>query len=106
MHSETQLRSRLKKWRVTKPSRQTRKKPAGDQAENAEEDGESDKKEVATSEPQSHESTTTTTADWYRAQNWTPQESHEQPQPSAAPQQEQRPPSGEIHEISPPTSAG
>ncbi|OJJ48076.1 hypothetical protein ASPZODRAFT_129994 [Penicilliopsis zonata CBS 506.65] len=26
--SETQLRSRLKKWRVTKPSRQTRKKPA------------------------------------------------------------------------------
>lgn len=25
--SETQLRSRLKKWRVTKPSRQTRKKP-------------------------------------------------------------------------------
>ncbi|KAJ5109776.1 hypothetical protein N7532_002421 [Penicillium argentinense] len=27
--SETQLRSRLKKWRVTKPSRQTRKKPQG-----------------------------------------------------------------------------
>jgi hypothetical protein len=26
--SETQLRSRLKKWRVTKPSRQTRKKPS------------------------------------------------------------------------------
>lgn len=29
-HSETQLRSRLKKWRVTKPSRQTRKKPQDD----------------------------------------------------------------------------
>lgn len=29
LHSETQLRSRLKKWRVTKPSRQTRKKPQG-----------------------------------------------------------------------------
>ncbi|KAJ5929726.1 hypothetical protein N7454_006676 [Penicillium verhagenii] len=28
--SETQLRSRLKKWRVTKPSRQTRKKPSAD----------------------------------------------------------------------------
>lgn len=28
-HSETQLRSRLKKWRVTKPSRQTRKKTQG-----------------------------------------------------------------------------
>ncbi|KAJ5659068.1 hypothetical protein N7507_005519 [Penicillium longicatenatum] len=28
--SETQLRSRLKKWRVTKPSRQTRKKPNTD----------------------------------------------------------------------------
>ncbi|KAJ5565288.1 hypothetical protein N7513_001530 [Penicillium frequentans] len=28
--SETQLRSRLKKWRVTKPSRQTRKKPNAD----------------------------------------------------------------------------
>ncbi|KAJ5632189.1 hypothetical protein N7490_008528 [Penicillium lividum] len=28
--SETQLRSRLKKWRVTKPSRQTRKKPVTD----------------------------------------------------------------------------
>lgn len=29
--SETQLRSRLKKWRVTKPSRQTRKKPVGEE---------------------------------------------------------------------------
>ncbi|KAH8692427.1 hypothetical protein BGW36DRAFT_387588 [Talaromyces proteolyticus] len=29
--SETQLRSRLKKWRVTKPSRQTRKKPVDGQ---------------------------------------------------------------------------
>ena len=35
--SETQLRSRLKKWRVTKPSRQTRKKPQGT------DDGDSDK---------------------------------------------------------------
>ncbi|CRG91523.1 hypothetical protein PISL3812_08572 [Talaromyces islandicus] len=32
--SETQLRSRLKKWRVTKPSRQTRKKPADGPADN------------------------------------------------------------------------
>jgi Clr5 domain len=37
--SETQLRSRLKKWRVTKPSRQVRKKPAGE-GDNEEEEEE------------------------------------------------------------------
>ncbi|PLB49569.1 hypothetical protein P170DRAFT_447214 [Aspergillus steynii IBT 23096] len=37
--SETQLRSRLKKWRVTKPSRQTRKKSQDDQQEASGNDG-------------------------------------------------------------------
>ncbi|KAK1149979.1 hypothetical protein N8T08_003537 [Aspergillus melleus] len=37
--SETQLRSRLKKWRVTKPSRQTRKKSSDDQQEASGNDG-------------------------------------------------------------------
>ncbi|KAJ5698229.1 hypothetical protein N7462_000234 [Penicillium macrosclerotiorum] len=36
--SETQLRSRLKKWRVTKPSRQTRKKPQGSEDPDSEKD--------------------------------------------------------------------
>ncbi|KAJ5580151.1 uncharacterized protein N7459_006136 [Penicillium hispanicum] len=36
--SETQLRSRLKKWRVTKPSRQTRKKPQGSEDADSERD--------------------------------------------------------------------
>jgi hypothetical protein len=36
--SETQLRSRLKKWRVTKPSRQTRKKPQGSEDPESEKD--------------------------------------------------------------------
>uniref|UniRef100_A0A093UVQ4 Clr5 domain-containing protein n=1 Tax=Talaromyces marneffei PM1 TaxID=1077442 RepID=A0A093UVQ4_TALMA len=40
--SETQLRSRLKKWRVTKPSRQIRKKPAGEQGDNNDEEYEED----------------------------------------------------------------
>lgn len=42
-YSETQLRSRLKKWRVTKPSRQTRKKPLDDPTDN----GDDDEEEVA-----------------------------------------------------------
>ena len=37
--SETQLRSRLKKWRVTKPSRQTRKKVQGSDDGDSEKDG-------------------------------------------------------------------
>ncbi|KAF3390766.1 hypothetical protein DPV78_011346 [Talaromyces pinophilus] len=40
--SETQLRSRLKKWRVTKPSRQIRKKAAGEQGDNNDEEDEED----------------------------------------------------------------
>ncbi|EED12599.1 hypothetical protein TSTA_006250 [Talaromyces stipitatus ATCC 10500] len=43
--SETQLRSRLKKWRVTKPSRQIRKKPAGEQGNNNDEEDEEDPSE-------------------------------------------------------------
>ncbi|KAL1848822.1 hypothetical protein Plec18170_007837 [Paecilomyces lecythidis] len=39
--SETQLRSRLKKWRITKPSRQTRKKPQEKKQEVAREENDS-----------------------------------------------------------------
>lgn len=39
LSSETQLRSRLKKWRVTKPSRQTRKKPRNDRRDISDDDG-------------------------------------------------------------------
>ncbi|KAJ5532087.1 hypothetical protein N7494_008639 [Penicillium frequentans] len=47
--SETQLRSRLKKWRVTKPSRQTRKKPNAD-----DDDSDKDVKRSSTSPTAGH----------------------------------------------------
>ncbi|KAJ5128412.1 hypothetical protein N7448_002131 [Penicillium atrosanguineum] len=51
--SETQLRSRLKKWRVTKPSRQTRKKPQGSTSGD---ESERDGKSVSSVSSRSHRS--------------------------------------------------
>lgn len=51
--SETQLRSRLKKWRVTKPSRQVRKKPQGSSPSGEDADSE-DVKGSSSSSPRNH----------------------------------------------------
>ncbi|KAJ5096280.1 hypothetical protein NUU61_005636 [Penicillium alfredii] len=50
--SETQLRSRLKKWRVTKPSRQTRKKPQA--SGSGDDDSEKEGKGKSTTPPMRH----------------------------------------------------
>lgn len=104
--SETQLRSRLKKWRVTKPSRQTRKKPAEGQADNDddEEDVQEDMspaetKNVAlqTPTPQSQPAVSqegTVSRDWY-AETWAQaqpqQQQQQQLQQPQQPQQQSQP---------------
>ncbi|KAL4897410.1 hypothetical protein BDV59DRAFT_167660 [Aspergillus ambiguus] len=73
--SETQLRSRLKKWRVTKPSRQTRKKSNASQ-EPTEDDSSTEStspkctasvspKGQIRSEPSKQSTLSITTPDWY-----------------------------------------
>ncbi|KAJ5605096.1 hypothetical protein N7510_010250 [Penicillium lagena] len=49
--SETQLRSRLKKWRVTKPSRQTHKKPQAPTRSKHDPDTENNKKRPSSPRP-------------------------------------------------------
>lgn len=76
--SETQLRSRLKKWRVTKPSRQTRKKPQGSEDPESEKDSQgstsprNSKPSPVTRKPSS--STSTTRSDWAGQSIYTPTE--------------------------------
>ncbi|KAJ5175524.1 uncharacterized protein N7482_001401 [Penicillium canariense] len=66
--SETQLRSRLKKWRVTKPSRQTRKKPPGSEDPESEKDSQgssSTSPQNSTSSPvMRNASSSTTRSSW------------------------------------------
>lgn len=78
--SETQLRSRLKKWRVTKPSRQTRKKPQGSEDPESEKDSRgssaSPRNSIAspaTRKPSSS-SSSTTRSDWVGQSLYAPAE--------------------------------
>ncbi|KAL1963241.1 hypothetical protein VTN77DRAFT_8566 [Rasamsonia byssochlamydoides] len=96
--SETQLRSRLKKWRVTKPSRQTRKKPQDSQPEKGE-DGddapedtspvESKNASLPTPQPQSaqrqqqqqqqqQQKDIPANPEWYATNGWFPQQQRPQ----------------------------
>ncbi|KAF3385566.1 hypothetical protein F1880_001979 [Penicillium rolfsii] len=80
--SETQLRSRLKKWRVTKPSRQTRKKRQGSDDPESEKDSQgstsprNSKTSPVTRRPSS--SSSISRSNWARQSIYTPAET---PQP-------------------------
>jgi hypothetical protein len=101
--SETQLRSRLKKWRVTKPSRQTRKKPADGQADNDDDDDDVQEdmspvetKNIALQTPTPQSQPTipqdAPTRDWYsewQQQQQQPQQSQPQSEPAQTVQPEQ-----------------
>lgn len=65
--SETQLRSRLKKWRVTKPSRQVRKKPQGSSVSGDDADSEKDVNGSSSSSPRNQKpskETSTSRPEW------------------------------------------
>ncbi|KAJ5180797.1 hypothetical protein N7492_004007 [Penicillium capsulatum] len=81
--SETQLRSRLKKWRVTKPSRQTRKKP--------QEDPDSEKDVRASTSPRNHRPTPASKATARARPDWVA--THPIYAPSNVPSQAVDPPS-------------
>jgi hypothetical protein len=93
--SETQLRSRLKKWRVTKPSRQTRKKPAANGQVDNDDDEDDVQEEMSpvetknspwqTPTPQSqpsisHQDAPPVRRDWYSSDAWA-QPSQQESQP-------------------------
>lgn len=90
--SETQLRSRLKKWRVTKPSRQTRKKPADAhaQADNNDDDEDDVQDEMSPVETkniptpqqqsQSHVDLPSVIHDWYSPETWVQPPQQSQPE--------------------------